>query len=310
MGILSWTLQDSSFGATNIRNVAYNSSDLWVAVGNDSKIATSPDGINWTQRDVTAIFGGGAEIKGVAYGGGVWVIVSSNDKIAISDDGGVTWIEKTPDPAMMWFTDVAYGNSIFAVTGAGSNKTVQTSIDGGITWIAQITGIASFSKSIGYDSLNNLWVINGYGGDIVTSPDTINWTDRGNVVGQYTYGIAHNQIDLWVCVCYNGIYTSPNGIDWIKRYNSTTYGAAYLNNLWIAGQRSSTDGITWIDESIPITVKGVGNNGSDMWIVVGESGGLGGLAISDWYGIPDSQVIFKFKKNTKFYSDFPKLEFP
>jgi hypothetical protein len=85
----SWTSAPSSAGL-NVVNCAAYGNGLWVAVGTGSAIATSPDGINWTQ--VNSLDRGGITSgRGVAYGNGLWIIVGNNFNIIYSITGKKWW---------------------------------------------------------------------------------------------------------------------------------------------------------------------------------------------------------------------------
>ena len=80
---------------------------------------TSPDGITWTARSVTA-----ADWKSIAYGGGKFVALSYTGNSAMTSTDGVTWT--TPVSVGIsndWF-GIAYGNGVFAAvaqTGAAAD---------------------------------------------------------------------------------------------------------------------------------------------------------------------------------------------
>ena len=64
---------------------------LWVAVGQSGKLATSPDGVTWTQR--TSGFGT-STIYDAAHDGLQWVAVGASGLLATSPDG-ITWTQRT-----------------------------------------------------------------------------------------------------------------------------------------------------------------------------------------------------------------------
>ncbi len=92
---------------------------------------------------------------------------------------------------------------------------------------------------------------------ILTSPDGITWTDRGNGVreflGSVTYGGPSGR-ELFVAVG-SAILTSPDGITWTVKditsgLSSVTYGGASGSELFVAvgsAILTSPDGITWTD---------------------------------------------------------------
>ena len=64
---------------------------LWVAAGASGLLATSPAGINWTQR---ASGFGGDSVRAVAHDGSQWVAAGTGGKIATSPDG-ISWTQRT-----------------------------------------------------------------------------------------------------------------------------------------------------------------------------------------------------------------------
>ena len=89
-GIDTWT--NRTLGANySLYGVAYGNS-TFVAVGNEGKILTSPDGVTWTTRTS----GTDNYLKGVAYGNSTFVAVGESGIILQS--GSVTTTEPTPTP--------------------------------------------------------------------------------------------------------------------------------------------------------------------------------------------------------------------
>ena len=79
----NWESVSSSFGTSNIRSVAYGNG-VWVAVGDQGKLATATDPTGpWTQRTSSFYT---SNIFSVAYGNGVWVAVGASGKLATATD--------------------------------------------------------------------------------------------------------------------------------------------------------------------------------------------------------------------------------
>jgi hypothetical protein len=81
---VTWTQRTSGTG-NDLIGVAYGNG-LFVAVGDDGTILTSPDGVSWTQRTS----GTGNLLEGVTYGNGLFVAVGKDGTILTSPDG-VSW---------------------------------------------------------------------------------------------------------------------------------------------------------------------------------------------------------------------------
>jgi hypothetical protein len=73
----TWTRRISQ--GNHLRGVAYGDG-LFVAVGNDGTILTSPDGVNWTVQTS----GTDHSLHGVTYGNGLFVAVGDNGTILTS----------------------------------------------------------------------------------------------------------------------------------------------------------------------------------------------------------------------------------
>ena len=84
-----------------------------LAVGLSGKIATSTDGITWTQR--TSSFGTSI-INGVTYGQGMFAAVGNSGKIATSTDG-VNWTRRTSGFGTSIINGVTYGQGMFVAVG-------------------------------------------------------------------------------------------------------------------------------------------------------------------------------------------------
>ena len=163
---INWTLI-SSVPNYDWQSVTYglvNGNGLFVAVAEfgDYKVMTSSDGTNWSV-DIVGIV---PDVSwwNVTYGNGIFVAVSSSDKIIKSNDG-INWTSVTI-PNNYWFS-ITYGSGLFiAVAVTGSNSRIITSKDG-TSW-----------NNMSYP-LNNNWKSIAYGNDkfvticdegVVTSP--------------------------------------------------------------------------------------------------------------------------------------------
>ena len=71
---ITWTQRQTSINSSMYK-IEYNGTNLYVAVGNNGNLYSSPDGLTWTAR--TSGFGSNA-ILDVFYGNGLWVIVGTS----------------------------------------------------------------------------------------------------------------------------------------------------------------------------------------------------------------------------------------
>jgi hypothetical protein len=90
-----WRFTSTSDLGTNVRAGAVQAihfeNGLWLAATSSSGgIATSTDGVTWTNRTSNLTSG---SVYGLAYGAGVWVIFTTGGQIASSPDG-ITWTQR------------------------------------------------------------------------------------------------------------------------------------------------------------------------------------------------------------------------
>jgi hypothetical protein len=147
---------------------------LYVTVGGNGEIWTSPDGLAWTQQSV-GVFN---ELESVTWSPalGIFVAVGLADPLTfaetvVTSPDGITWTAQVSVPG--------FGNDLLAVTwgkgmfvAVGPTGVINTSPDG-ITWTDQPqVSIHDFSAlTFG----NGLFVAGGQAGELWASPDGIIW---------------------------------------------------------------------------------------------------------------------------------------
>lgn len=120
----------------------------------------------------TAPSGVAADLRGVAYGNGVFVAVGADGTILRSTNGGQTWQDRT-DPELAWtglLLDVAYGNGVFLATGGAG---VLISSDLGLSWEPAGT-LEDFSAGLAYGGTR--WVAAGQGAIWASANNGGTWT--------------------------------------------------------------------------------------------------------------------------------------
>jgi len=243
--------------------VAYGNG-TFVAVGLNSTILTSPDGVNWTQR--TSGTSDVLLLKDVTYGNGLFVAVGDYGALLTSSDG-VTWTRLWTSESERnywrdyWLKGLTYGNGLFvAVTYySGGGGPILTSPDG-VNWTPRTSGTRNVLYNVTYG--NGLFVAVGDYGTILTSPDGVTWTQRASGTSYSLRGVTYGN-GLFVAVGdYDTILTSPDGVSWTPQRTPRTgsifylYNVTYGNGLFVAvggtgDILTSSDGVTWTGLRIP-----------------------------------------------------------
>ena len=229
----SWSAKSSPTTKT-LNDVTYGGS-LYVAVGENSTILTSPDGNTWTIRYVyTSV---PTALRGVTYSGSQFVAVGYGG-IILTSPNGITWtMRQTNSSAAL--EDVAYGAGKYVAVGGYPSNAKLISTDG-ITWTTQLPASGTDYNLYDITYGNGQFVAVGYYGAVLTSPNAIAWTKR-----------------------YIGLIETMQGVIYANN-QFVTVGTSI---------RRSTDGVTWQATSAPdgksnLTSAAYGNG---RYVVIGNS---------------------------------------
>src|SRR5690606_25500006 len=153
---------------------------MYVVVGNNGTILTSPDGVNWTVRSS----GVSQTLNGVAHSGDLWVAVGSSGTVLTSPDG-INWTSRNSGVSQA-LRDITYGGGQHVAV--GDSGTVLTSPDG-INWTSRNSGTTLTLRGIAYGG--GMWVAVSDIGTIRTSPDGVTWTARSSGTTRDLLGITY-----------------------------------------------------------------------------------------------------------------------
>jgi hypothetical protein len=139
---------------------------------------------SWTQR--TSSFAGTDTIFDVHYGGGTWVAVGQNGKLATSTSPTTTWTQRTSSFGSSGINGVAYDGSTYWVA-VGDNGKLATSTSPTTTWTQRTSSFgSSVINGVAYDGSTYYMAAGGGGGSgqlaTSTSP-TGTWTQRTTNLG-------------------------------------------------------------------------------------------------------------------------------
>jgi hypothetical protein len=235
---VNWTKRAS--GTTRcLRSVVFGA-DRFVAVGDETTILSSIDGLLWNGGSKNFVYEPG--LKAVTYGKGIFVTVG-NFYVFTSTDG-VTWKDQYgPTIGLDDESTIVFGNGRFVI--AGSVCLYSTD---GVNW----TYSHQYLFCVAYG--NGTFVGARNEGMIYTSPDGVDWTVRYNKDPAAAFHGITFGAGRFVAVGYSGIiFTSVDGIAWTACHSGPTcnlnciiYG---LDRFVAVGDRgtivTSPDGAVW-----------------------------------------------------------------
>jgi len=244
----TWSLRRPQITIEALSSVTYGQ-DRFVAVGisfdRSGLVATSPDGVTWTQGVSATAF----SLIDISYGNNTFVAVGSGGTILASGDG-ITWVQ-IPSVTSYDLYGITFGNNRFVAVGLGGYTLVSSD---GMTWTQGNLSTECALNSVTYG--NNTFVAVGNGGSlgraILTSPDGMTWTPSVSPARNELTSVAFGN-NTFVAVGYEGIFTSPDGITWSQGMITMDFppvGVAHGNNTFVVvgdcGQIfTSSDGLSW-----------------------------------------------------------------
>lgn len=173
--------------------------DMYIAVGYRI-IITSQDLESWNINQSI----GSIVLKKVIYANYLGKFVAVGDKVLLSADA-TTWnqIEEVGNA-------VACSETIEKLVLVGNHGKISTSEDGE-TWTSQTSGVSYNLDAVEYFSIKNMFIIAGYGDDVLTSFDTEHWNIR-YVADIITRGIICST--NIILLCSSKLYFSSNAENW------------------------------------------------------------------------------------------------
>jgi hypothetical protein len=203
---------------------------LFIGVGFNGMIQTSPDSVKWTTRRPPAILQ--EPLYDVIAFKGRFIAVGNNGTLLTSSDG-IQWTQQAMRTTDAFFSITR--NDDLVVIGGGQRETGQSSIltsNDGTTWERRVSPSSFPIGRIGYGG--GLFVaLNG--SEILTSPDGQRWRATGAQIA--LRGIVFGN-DQFVAVGDNGtILTSNDGAVWAEQSNpATTHlnAVEFANGTYVA----------------------------------------------------------------------------
>ena len=267
---ITWTARTSGT-TSDLAASAYNSTttEKYVYAGAGGALRSSTDAVTWTARTsgttsaINSLAASPTLTEKYVYAGAGGVLRSSTD--------AVTWTARTSGTTSVILTTI-FANNLYVYAGLGG--VLSTSTDG-ITWNARTSNTTSEIRSIAYGG--GLYCYAATGGTLATSTDAITWTRRYAPTIINFLRILHNG-SQFVAIGESGFMAySQNGINWSvydPSYPAVApwYAIKYVNDRFVSGSATSTDGLSWNNNSAYSLVGQVIASGSQYWAVPYSSG--------------------------------------
>lgn len=273
---MKWLKQDTKITGTG-KDLIFVDDKYYLCHTNPSGIAYSNDLINW--HDIL-LDDSKVKLSHLAYGNGVFLATggagTSKDTYVYVSFDGIEWLPKkikSDVPFSMNSNTCKFINNRFVFITGYQYTDSQGNVTAVVIEINTTKDGKNFDKIIkkinttkeyfvmDIDYKDGLYVMVGYDGLIMTSPDLKNWTERSIASDYDLVGISNGK-GIFVITGTKGlILTSQNGIDWTRqKSNSSSYliRSRYGNGLYIAVGYNGTvltsiNGIDWTKQEIEIS---------------------------------------------------------
>ncbi|MEL7566705.1 MAG: immunoglobulin-like domain-containing protein, partial [Dehalobacterium sp.] len=307
-GGTSWTSR--TLGTTKtLRDVAWNGS-LFVSVGREGTIQTSPDGVTWTIQSS----GTTNDLNKVDYLNGQFIAVGNTGAILTSSNG-TAWISRASG-TIADLQDIAFGEGKYVTGGNGAARISSN----GISWSTP-EGLITL-KTVAYG--NGGFVALSQYGEAFNSDDGVNWTNCGRLYqySKYPTDMIYAGGKFVAVGGYGEIYlSSDNGKEWttiesdLRNYylQAVTYGGGHFAAVAQGGNIiASANGETWFMQPSGLTPNPYYSQDDDAelyGIVAGGDsfvavGGNGVVLQSEDFGIctdPEAHDVAVAKAKLGFY---------
>jgi autotransporter-associated beta strand protein len=282
------------------RAVAQN---IYVAVGGNGRLLTSPNAITWTQRSTPP---GTPKLLAVAANATRIVAVGESGSLITSINGGGAWTAGNSTVGVT-LESITFGAGVFVAVGA--DGTVITSPDG-VAWTVRSSDVTQPLKGITVNSptTGTRFVIVGSAGTILTSTTGFSWSAASAVPTSVTFNEVEWTGSQYVAVGAGGvIVTSSDGDNWVRRSSGVL---TELRGITMAGDRLIATGVGGVALQSPAgnvwtkLTTGTGVNlqdvaydgGSNLRLAAVGSGGL--IMTTELTPAPPPQVFFALSQQS------------
>jgi hypothetical protein len=224
----------------------------WVTITNYTNAPTGPTGPNSTIQMKSLYIS-----PSLANGQGSYsVSIPANTYLSIKNDSFSQAAGDTSGPqgrpSVISLTSYENFKNVDVVTTTTTNSSISVKSMNPFVYLSQAsTGVSTNSMIYG----NNLYVVAGVSGNLLTSTDAVTWTTRTSGFGTSTINILTYGNGIYVAGGSGGtLTTSTDAVTWTTRTSgfasNVIYALTYGNGIYVAGGSggaltTSTDAITW-----------------------------------------------------------------
>lgn len=247
-----FSLYNDLYNVTVTPSTSFFAPSKFLAVGQNSTILTSSDGISWTE----AGFLNEGNFNAVTASGGTVVIVGDGTIFSQTSTAGML---KRHSPTTQRLFSVTQSSTAFVAV--GDNGTIIESPDG-ITWTKDSSPTTQPIISVVWAASQSQFVACGQNGVILNSTDGINWTlEPLSPVGTSTLVSIAFGSGTYVIVGGSGtVISSTDGSTWIKESAPAivdSEGVFWSGTQFVVAADNSTmmtspDGVNWTAQSLDL----------------------------------------------------------
>src|SRR6266850_4866559 len=252
----TWNIRTAP-SSNHLQGVAYGHG-LFVAVGDQNTILTSPTGTDWMQRT------SGVSVLHSATTGNGWFVAGGQEAALIrSSRDGINWTNGIGTTGLQRVFGFTHANNLFVGVGRGTRSdnsfssyvvTSRNAIDWDYPFLPTTNTLLT-NTLLAVTHGTNLFVAVGETGTIITSTDGTTWTVRNSGTLASLRAIAFHQSRFIAAGDGGIVLASPDGISWsaappasfdIRALASGPGALVAVGSFGSSGRlQASPDGLSW-----------------------------------------------------------------
>ena len=229
--------------------------NLMVGISGGTRLFTSTNGVNWTERaNITSATNGGHQINNVIWAGNQFVAVGNGGTI-ITSPNGIDWTRRTSNTTWELYS-VAWSGAKLVIV--GNSELVLESSDG-ITWnkVTMNTQYLPYSIVIWVNDRFFVWANFGIG-RLISSANGVNWSIVFAKIN-LNFMAYSSSLNLLVAVGnFGAIQTSVDGNVWTLRNSgvaSELFGVAWSGAQFIAVGANGVITVSYTHLTLPTILR-------------------------------------------------------